>query len=167
MPITGVEQPEYITVDDRIRLRKYEANYDFALQWYQDKETLLLVDGKEEPYTIERLKGMYDYLDAQGELYFIEYKVKDEYLPIGDVTFWEDDMPIVIGDKTYRGQGIGYKVITKLIERAKALGYQRIYVDEIYDYNIGSQACFEKAGFMIYEKTEKGNKYCLNLHMSE
>lgn len=163
MPIIGVEQPEVIEIDHKLRLRKYDGIYDFAWKWYQDSETLLLVDGKDEPYTMERVKRMYEYLNQHGELYFIELMENENYIPIGDVTFWQEDMPIVIGDKSYRGKKIGLRVIQKLIERAKSLGYERIYVGDIYDYNLGSRKCFEHAGFTACEKTEKGNRYCLEL----
>ena len=90
MPILGVKQPEYILVDDEIRLIKYNGKCEFALKWYQDSETLLLVDGKDMLYTIERLKRMYEYLNNNGELYFIEYMDDGQFEPIGDVTFCKD-----------------------------------------------------------------------------
>ena len=86
---------------------------------------------------------MYEYLNKQGELYFIEVLEKGAYRPIGDVCFWKDDMPIVIGEKTYRGKGIARKVIAALIERGKALGYDSLRVNEIYDFNIASRKCLD------------------------
>ncbi len=41
---------------------------------------------------------------VNGNLIYIKY------VPIGDVTFWQEDMPIVIGDKKYCGKGVGGKV---------------------------------------------------------
>ena len=72
-------------------------------------------------------------------------------------------MPIVLGDKAYRGQQIGRQVIAALKERGRALGYTRLYVQEIYDFNTASQRCFEKAGFRPIEKTEKGKRYMTEL----
>ena len=106
---------------------------------------------------------MYAYLDARGELYFIEALIDGDYQPIGDVTFWREDMPIVIGDRRFRGKGIGGKVIAALIARGKALGYDRLEVAEIYDYNIPSRRCFERAGFRACEKTARGSRYELIL----
>ena len=122
-----------------------------------------LVDGKRNPYTPERLNGMYRYLNNAGELYFIEVCENGTYKPVGDVTFWQEDMPIVIGDPAYRGKGIGRKVISALIERGKELGYDHLAVEEIYDWNIGSRRCFESAGFVACEKSEKGSSYRLAL----
>ena len=159
----GIEQPEIIQIDNTLRLRKYDGVHDFALEWYQDEETVYLVDGKRDPYTMERLGGMYRYLNNAGELYFIEVLENGTYKPIGDVTFWQEDMPIVIGDPAYRGKGIGRKVISALIERGKSLRYDHLAVGEIYDWNEGSRRCFESVGFVAYEKLEKGSSYRLNL----
>ena len=129
MPILHIKQPEIISVKHNLRLRKYDGNIMFALEWYQDLDTIYLVDGNREPYTLERLKAMYEYLDKKGELYFIEVLEKEGYRPVGDVTFCREDMPIVIGCKEYRGRGIGRDVIAALIARAKELGYAEIFVD--------------------------------------
>ena len=163
MAIQGIEQPEIIRIDDNLRLRKYDGVHDFALVWYQDRETVWLVDGRREPYTIERLGGMYRYLNNAGELYFIEVLENGTYKPIGDVTFWQEDMPIVIGEPAYRAKGIGRKVISALIERGKELGYGHLEIGEIYDWNEGSRRCFESLGFVACEKSEKGSSYRLKL----
>ena len=163
MAIQGIEQPAVIQIDESLRLRKYDGVHDFALEGYLDEETVYLVDGKRDPYTIERLGGMYRYLNNTGELYFIEVLENGTYKPIGDVTFWQEDMPIVIGDPAYRGKGIGRKVISALIERGKSLGFDHLAVGEIYDWNAGSRRCFESVGFVAYEKSEKGSSYRLSL----
>lgn len=164
MGILNVTQPDYISIDENLRLRKFDGKYDFALSWYLDNDILRLVDGENAHiYDNDKLKRMYSYLNSKGELYFIEVKKDEVYMPIGDVTFWREDMPIVIGDKNYWRKGIGYKVIMALTERARALGYNDIYVGEIYAYNIASQKTFEKAGFKKYKDTEKGAAYVLKL----
>lgn len=157
-------QPKYIDIDTDLRLRKFDGKFDFALEWYKDEETVKLVDGEDaELYDTDRLKRMYDYLNDKGELYFIEVNIGNEYTPIGDVTFWKEDMPIVIGNKNYWGKGIGYKVIKALIQRVKILDYDKIYVNEIYSYNIASQKIFEKAGFRKYKENKNGYSYILEL----
>ena len=152
-----------IEIDSALRLRRFDGNYDFAFEWYQDPETVLLVDGKAEPYSYETLTNMYNYLNGKGELYFIEVNENGKWKPIGDVTFWQEDMPIVIGEREYRGKGIGKKVVSALVERGRTMGYDKLYVGEIYDFNTGSQKCFESVGFRSYEKTEKGSRYVLDL----
>ena len=156
MPIENVIQPEIIEIDNTLRLRKYDGVHGFAFDWYQDIETVYMVDGVRTSYSRETLDAMYSYLDKKGELYFIEILENGAYKPIGDVTFWQEDMPIVIGDKNYRGMGIGKKVISALVQRGRELGYPCLYVREIYDFNIASRKCFESVGFSVCEKTEKG-----------
>lgn len=163
MPITGIEQPNFISIDEKIRLRKFDGNYDFAFDWYQDEDTVYLVDGIKKPYDRETLTRMYEYLNSHGELYFIEHLEEDKWIPIGDVAFWKDDLPIVIGNKSYRGMGIGKKVIRALIERGRSLGYESLHVNEIYEYNTASRSCFESLGFEVYEQTEKGSRFVLYL----
>ena len=163
MPIEGVLQPEIIKIDPSLRLRRFDGACDFALDWYLDPEMVWLVDGVREPYSPQKLKGMYAYLDKHGELYFIEVLRAGKFLPVGDVTFWQQDMPIVIGDPSARGMGLGRKIVGALIERGKTLGYDKLFVGEIYDWNIASQKCFTAMGFVPYEKTEKGSKYVLEI----
>jgi len=163
MPIPGIPQPEILSVTENLRLRKFDDVYDFAFDWYQDPEMVWLVDGKREPYTVEKLGRMYWYLDSRGELYFIEAMENGIWKPIGDVTFWQEDLPIVIGDPAFRGRGIGKAVISTLIQRGRELGYESLRVEEIYHWNIASQKCFESLGFRAYEKTEKGSRFLLGL----
>lgn len=163
MPIKEIHQPHIIQIDDSLRLRKYAGVFDFAYEWYQDIETVYLVDGIRKAYTFENLKRMYEYLNHQGELYFIEVMEENGYKPVGDVTFWQEDMPIVIGDKNYRGKKIGRRVIDALVQIGRKLGYSKIYVNEIYDYNTASKRCFESAGFKAYDKADKGKRYVLIL----
>lgn len=163
MPIKGIQQPDFIHVDHTTRLRRYDGQCEFALEWYEDEETLLLVNNSKKPYDLARIKKMYNYLDSVGEEYFIEVLVDGEYLPIGDVTFSELDMPIVIGNKAYRGKGIGKKVIITLVKRARELGFSELKINEIYKFNIGSQQLFTSCGFEPYEETDTGFKYHLAL----
>lgn len=163
MAMEGIVQPEQIPIHDRLRLRKYDGNIAFALEWYQDEETVMLVDGVSEPYDMARLQCMYSWLDDHGELYFIEFRQNDEFIPIGDVTLCKNDLPIVIGDRRFRHCGIGQQVVKALIQRGKALSFPQLFVREIYSYNTGSQRLFESLGFVPYEATEKGHRYRLDL----
>ncbi len=163
MPINGTEQPEIIEIDDTLRLRRFDCVFDFALEWYRDEETVWLVDGDRKLYDEALLRRMYEWLDLEGELYFIEFLIDGVFRPVGDVTFWQEDMPIVIGEPSMRGKGIGRRVIAALVERGRALGYKELFADEIYDWNAGSRKCFESMGFEACEKTEKGQRYRLRL----
>lgn len=164
MSIEGISQPGYLEVNGELRLRAYDGRFEFSFDWYQDIESLELINGPGNavPYTHERLKEMYDYLNRHGELYFIEKKQDDVFVPIGDVTFSPDDMPIVIS-RDYRHRGIGGSVIRCLIERARNLGFKVIRVKEIYDFNRASQRLFVREGFVVEKTTGNGATYVLEM----
>lgn len=165
MPIPGIPQPALLPISPTLRLRAYDGHDTFALPWYQDGETLWLVDGTRTPYTLETMHAMYRYLQARGELYIIEGKDTplSDFYPIGDVTFWQDDLPIVIGEKTWRNKGVGKQVLCALIDRARVLSFPYLKVSDIYDYNLASQKLFKSVGFRVDGKTEKGHSYRLSL----
>jgi hypothetical protein len=72
MPISNIVRPEILPAGSSLRLRKYDCRFAFAPHWYRDVETLLLVNGKADPYDLSRLERMYSYWDEHGELFFIE-----------------------------------------------------------------------------------------------
>ena len=159
MAIPGVDQPDHIQINETLRLRRYDGTADFAFTWYQDEELVYLVDGVKKLYDRETLYNMYNYLNAHGELYFIEALEDGRYVPIGDVIFSREDMPIVIGDPVWRGKGVGRLVIRTLMDRGRRLGYDRLGVREIYEWNTASIRCFTACGFMPAERTDRGWRY--------
>ena len=163
MPIENIEQPELLPVTDALRLRKYDGEHAFALPWYLDPETVWLVDGDRDIYTPELLNKMYTHQDTHGELYFIEALEGGVWKPVGDVCLSLDDFAIVIGEKAYRNRGVGRAAVSALIERARGLGWERVRVSDIYDFNAGSQRLFTSLGFQKEAKTEKGHSYILSL----
>ena len=107
---------------------------------------------------------MYTYLNAHGELYWIERRATDgNWRKIGDVTFSREDMPIVLGEPSLRGRGIGRRVIARLIRRGRALGYDSLQIEEIYEFNEGVRRCFTSQGLRAYEATPRGLRYRLEL----
>ena len=154
--------PNVLNITSDLRLVRLDEPPAEALSWYQDPETLWMVDGKREPYTPERLARMYDWLAERGELWYIE--VRDEsasggWRAVGDVTLCPGDLPIVIGEKDLRAHHVGRRVIEALCERARSLGWREVRVDEIYDWNVASQRCFSAAGFEPYGRTELGARW--------
>lgn len=165
MPIDNIDQPEIINIDNILRLKSFDNNYDFAWTWYQDLELVRFVDGPNTTrYTYVKLKNMYEYLNNKGELYIIEILKDNKFMPIGDVTLCRDDLPIVIGNRNYHKIGIGKKVLLALITRAKVLNLKSLYVKEIYSYNISSQKLFESVGFIENKVTTSGKAYFLDLN---
>ena len=100
--IDMLEQPEYIAIHSSLRLRKYDGQAHLAFSWYQNPDVIHLIDDSREPYTLQRIKKMYDYLTQRGEVYFIEVLTNAGWQPIGDVSFWQEDMPIESGRPLFK-----------------------------------------------------------------
>lgn len=155
-----------ILVKDKIRLRKPEKEeWKKAIPWYSDREVMLMSEGiSEGNYKIQDINRMYEHLDKVGELYFIEIlESNSEWRAIGDATFSETSLPIVIGEEKYRGKGIGKDIITKFIEIARKIEIKELNVKEIYHNNMRSQRLFKGLGFEELERNEKGSSYKLVL----
>lgn len=77
-------------MDNDLRLRPLIMPDDVtvALPWYQDPEVLYYSEGGESsvPYDFKRIEAMYHYLMNKAEVYIIEVKIKNSWLPIGDVS---------------------------------------------------------------------------------
>lgn len=159
-------QPQIINIDKEARLRAYDGNYNQAIPWYQDEVVYYNSEGITDTSKIpdeSYVKRMYEYLNNNGELYFIEVLENGEYIPIGDVTIKEQNPPIAIGVEKYRGRGIGTKVMKAIIKRAKELGITKFYGTTIYDYNITSQRMHESLGYKCVEVKGKDRIYELEL----
>ena len=156
---------QIIQIDSSLRLVPYflADHRDVALTWYQDVDLVELVDGVRSPYSVKKLNAMYSYLEKHGDLFWIEYREKGEWLPIGDVTLSLENIPIVIGNPTYQHQGLGRKVLRTLIDLARQRGWKELKVQEIYDFNHASRRCFESLGFVESGATENGVSFVLTL----
>jgi RimJ/RimL family protein N-acetyltransferase len=165
MTIRSIIQPHTIVIDEYLRLRTPSGNeWEKALPWYQNQSILYYSEGvTDKVYDMGIINRMYEYLSKIGELYFIEIYEENHWKAIGDATLSEENMPIVIGDEKYWGKGIGKKVITKLIERAKEIELKRIYIPAIYTYNERSQNLFKAMGFVEVRSNDKEKTYELKL----
>ena len=156
---------QIIQINSSLRLLPYflADHRDVALTWYQDVDLVELVDGVRSPYNVEKLNAMYSYLEKHRDLFWIEFREKGEWLPIGDVTLSQENLPIVIGNPAYQHQGLGRKVLRTLIDLARQRGWKELKVQEIYDFNHVSRRCFESFGFVESGSTEKGTSLLLKL----
>jgi GNAT superfamily N-acetyltransferase len=147
------EPPEaapILAVDDELRLRPYagDPDVDLAWPWYQDAETVALVDGAGSPtYARDRVAAMYQALQAQGEVYLIERRTPEGWLAVGDVTLARETVPIVLAP-CVRAQGIGRRVLLRLVDRARALGWSELHVREVYAGNPAAWRLFTGIGFV-------------------
>lgn len=166
MPIPGVEQPETIQLTNTCRLRRYDGHYELALPGYQDPVVYENSEGifdKEKIPDMSYVKAMCEYLDKNGELYFIEALEDGGYVPVGDVTVKDEDPPIAIWREEYRGRGLGTLAMGAVIERLRELGYKRIHDSTVYKWNENSLKMHLGLGFKVVRETERD--YCLDLEL--
>lgn len=166
MTIKDVIQPHTILIDGYLRLRApNRTDWERALPWYQNQNILYYSEGvTDKVYDMDIINRMYAYLSKIGELYFIEVYEENHWKTIGDATLSEINMPIVIGDEKYWGKGIGKRVISKLIERAKEIKFKRIFIPVIYTYNERSQNLFKAMGFVEVNSNDREKAYELKLN---
>lgn len=166
MPIRDIEQPNVIEIDENIRLLKYNGNYEIALTGYQDpfvyQNSEGIFDDTKKP-DINYIKGMFEWLNDNGELYYIQIREEKDYISIGDVTIKDINPPITIWYSKYRGTGIGTKVMIMVISRLKKLGYKKITGSTVYKWNEPSQKMHEKLGFIKVDENDDEFIYELNL----
>lgn len=143
-------QPEIIEISETLRLRKYDGQYALFLPGYQDPYVYQNSEGifdTDRIPTLEYVKGMCAYLARAGELYYIEVREQDGFVPVGDVTVKDDNPPIAIWRAEYRSKGIGTAVMQAVIRRLRELGYEKITGSTVYRWNTHSQRLHESLGF--------------------
>jgi GNAT superfamily N-acetyltransferase len=139
-----------LEVDAELRLRPFDGDrdVDLAWPWYQDPETVALVDGPGSPtYARDRVGAMYAALAAQGEVYLIERRTPSGWEAVGDVTLAPDTLPIVVAPGQRR-LGIARRVLLRLVDRARVLGWSELRVREVFSDNDASHRLFTGLGFV-------------------
>jgi GNAT superfamily N-acetyltransferase len=144
--------PPNLPVDDELRLRPYAGEEDVGLAWpwYRDPETVALVDGGGSAvYPRDRVAAMYTALQDQGEVYVIERRGPEggAWVAVGDVTLAPDTVPIVVAPACRR-QGIGRRVLLRLVDRARVLDWEALHVREVYAGNEAAHRLYTGIGFV-------------------
>ncbi len=158
MAFQNAVQPDVLQVTETIRLKKYDGHYEKALSGYQDpyvyQNSEGIFDDTKKP-DLNYVKGMCEYLQNAGELYFIEVLENGGYIPIGDVTVKAENPPIAIWFEKYRGMGIGTAVMETVLARLKELGAEKITASSVYKWNEVSLKMHRALGFVIVDETEE------------
>ncbi|MCR4677494.1 MAG: GNAT family N-acetyltransferase [Lachnospiraceae bacterium] len=129
-------------IDDEIKLVPYCRNDEVSLAWYQDLDVCKQVDNRDEPYDLELLHNMYDYLCAHGDCYYIEYKGT----LVGDVSLRDSEELAIVVCKEYQNRHIGRRCIADMTQLAREKGMKKVRA-VIYSFNTQSRAMFKAAGF--------------------
>ena len=133
-------------IDNEIKLIPYYRNDEVSLLWYQDLDVCKQVDNRDEPYDLELLHSMYDYLSTHGDCYYIEFNGK----LVGDVSLRDDGEVAIVVCKEYQNLHIGRRCIKEMLTLATEKG-MNIVKANIYSFNEQSQRMFESIGFYKIE----------------
>ena len=133
-------------IDSEIRLIPYYRNDEVSLAWYQDLDVCKQVDNRDEPYDLELLHNMYDYLCERGDCYYIEYNG----VLVGDVSLRDDGELAIVICKEYQNRHIGRRCINEMLIIAKEKGMTKVRAN-IYSFNKQSQKMFGSLGFIRAE----------------
>lgn len=125
----------------------YYRNNEVSLPWYQNLDVCKQVDNRDEPYDLELLYCMYDYLSSNGDCYYIEYEGK----LVGDVSLRDNEEIAIVVCKKYQNRHIGRRCVLDMLKLAKEKGMSKVKAN-IYSFNKQSQTMFQSIGFV---KTEE------------
>ena len=131
------------TVDSEITLIPYYPNEAVTLAWYQDAELCRQVDNRPEPYTVERLRAMYAFLNTHGKCYYIAYRGA----LVGDVSLRDDGEIAIVVCREYQNRGIGRRCVREMLVLARESGMAEVRAN-IYAFNAQSRSMFEAVGFV-------------------
>ncbi len=134
-------------IDKELKLIPYYRNDEVSLPWYQDLDVCKQVDNRDEPYDLELLHCMYDYLSSNGDCYYIEYEDK----LVGDVSLRNNGEIAIVVCKEYQNRHIGRRCVLDMLKLAKEKGMSKVKAN-IYSFNKQSQTMFQSVGFI---KTEE------------
>lgn len=134
-------------IDKELKLIPYYRNDEVSLPWYQDLDVCKQVDNRDEPYDLELLNCMYDYLSSNGDCYYIEYEGK----LVGDVSLRDNGEIAIVVCKEYQNRHIGRRCVLDMLKLAKEKGMDKVKAN-IYSFNKQSQSMFQSVGFV---KTEE------------
>ena len=169
MPLANIKQPDFIGIGDDLRLKAYDGNFSIAFAWYQDDVVRKFSEGITDPTIrlgLSWVEKKFSALHNSGELYFIEVCENGKFIAIGDVTLQENNPPIEIGIAQYRGRGIGTRVMKALANRAKEIGFKKIYNTGCYENNFASQKMLENAGFILVNHDKEKQRKVFELDLT-
>ena len=130
-------------IDNEIKLIPYYRNDEASLPWYQDLDVCKQVDNREEPYDVDLLHRMYDFLSTKGDCYYIEYRGN----LVGDVSLRDDSEISIVVAKEYQNRHIGRRCVLEMLKLAREKNMAFVTAN-IYSFNTQSQRMFESVGFV-------------------
>lgn len=150
--------------EQRIRLENFsETDFDTLISWVKDEKELVQFAGQifQFPLTAEQLK---EYLKDKNRHPF-KIVLNTSNTVIGHCEAYQTSNDtvklcrIIIGDKSYRGQGLGYEATKELINWCIENLRPKTIELNVYDFNTIAIKCYEKLGF---QRTNDSKTIILN-----
>lgn len=141
-----------------IKLERFAENdFDSLISWISSKEDLIQFAGQrfDFPLSIEQLK------QYNSDPTVKAYKVIIENIHIGhaEINVSDSKVPkfcrILIGNKNYRGKGLGQKIVESLLELCKEEHSSNTVELNVFDWNESAIKCYEKVGFKFNREKSK------------
>lgn len=140
-----------------------DKDFETLISWVDNEKELIQFAGPifNFPLTKEQLN---DYLKDPNR-YPFKIVLKSSNLAIGHCEAYKTSYDnvrlcrIIIGNKNYRGQGLGYEATLKLIKWCIDNLKPRTIDLNVYDFNTAAIKCYEKLGFKKTNE-EKITEFC-------
>ena len=141
-----------------IKLARFSENdFDNLISWITSKEELIQFAGPifEFPLSQEQLQK---YISDSN---VIAYKVMyaNEHIGHAEINLTERSLPklcrILIGNKNYRGKGLGLQLVELLLQICKEEFNANLVELNVYDWNEKAIKCYERAGFQFNREKQR------------
>ena len=136
-----------------IRLGPFaKADFNKLISWVDSEEDLIqfagpifkfpLTEQQLEKYLEDKSRFAFKVIDDESEQTIGHCEI---YLTEQSAKFCR----ILIGDKSFRGRGLGLQIVIILLEKSFT-NFDKPFVElNVFDWNVGAIKCYEKAGFAI------------------
>ena len=142
-----------------LKLERFSENdFDNLISWINSKEELIQFAGPIFEFPLSR-KQLQKYISDPN---VIAYKVMyaNDYIGHAEINLTEHSLPklcrILIGDKNYRGKGLGLQLVELLIQIYKEKFNANKVELNVYDWNEKAIKCYERAGFQFNKEKHRG-----------
>ncbi len=148
-----------------IRLDKFTpSDFPQFLSWIDSYDTLVQFAGAttfQFPVTEKQVQSYFEKTDRL--IFKVMHLADNKNIGHAELMFFEEGKAricrVLIGDKNYRGKGIGQAIIEALVIKAyKELEMSYLELN-VYDWNTTAIKCYEKVGFKINPEEVKYSEF--------
>lgn len=136
-----------------IQLKKFTSeDYHILLSWIDNAETLMQFSGPVYTFPLDHTQLDRSLNDPNRFAFKVIEQNSSQMIGYAEIYLKENIANlgrIIIGNKTFRGKGIGQEIVQQLLKYAFIdLDQQKVELN-VYDWNIAAIKCYEKVGFVI------------------